>query len=340
MDRKTPPVSPLPHRAKHSSSERVCRSKIGPSRTAHPIEQYAAESLFVRVRDTSAFCRRLSRHTIQAYKFDLLDFKKWLPPRTDCDRVTEDHLKRYLENMVSERGLSPATVRRRLACLRSFFRRLAELGQAKDPFVSWSLKLPRRRRLPRALARSESIKLLNSWSGSADGLGRDQHMTTAFRLLVATGLRVGELCGLKLSDISPDCAVVRVHGKGSRDRVAYVADTSLRQSLKGLVASRRSRGESDGPLLVNRFGGPMKPQSVRSKLRRFAAEAGLERRVTPHMLRHTAATLLIETGVDIRFVQRLLGHSSIATTEIYTYVTDEALRATLERANILASLRT
>jgi integrase/recombinase XerD len=97
---------------------------------------------------------------------------------------------------------------------------------------------------------------------------------------------------------------------------------------------------SDGPLLVNRFGAPMKPQSVRSKLRRFAAEAGLERRVTPHMLRHTAATLLIETGVDIRFVQRLLGHASIATTEIYTHVTDEALRVTLERANVLESLRT
>jgi integrase/recombinase XerD len=105
-------------------------------------------------KDFLRFCaieRRLSRHTIQAYRFDLLDFKKWLPSRTNCDRVTEDHLKRYLENMVSERGLSPATVRRRLACLRSFFRRLAEFGQAKDPFASWRLKLPRRRRLPSRL---------------------------------------------------------------------------------------------------------------------------------------------------------------------------------------------
>jgi integrase/recombinase XerD len=298
---------------------------------------------FSAKEDFLRFCaieRRLSRHTIQAYKFDLLDFKKWLSPGTNCDRVTEDDLKRYLENMVSERGLSPATVRRRLACLRSFFRRLAEHGHAKDPFASWRLKLPRRRRLPRALVRSESILLLNTLNGSADGFGRDQHITTAFRLLVATGLRVGELCGLKLSDISPDCAVMRVYGKGSRDRVVYVADLSLRESLKRLVASRRSRSESDGALLINRFGTPMKPQSVRLKLRRFAAEAGLQRRVTPHMLRHTAATLLIETGVDIRFVQRLLGHSSIATTEIYTHVTDEALRATLDRANILESLRT
>jgi integrase/recombinase XerD len=83
----------------------------------------------------------------------------------------------------------------------------------------------------------------------------------------------------------------------------------------------------------------MKPQSIRSKLRRYAErEAGLARRITPHMLRHTAATLLIETGVDIRFVQRMLGHSSIATTEIYTHVSDEALRVTLERADVLARL--
>jgi integrase/recombinase XerD len=82
----------------------------------------------------------------------------------------------------------------------------------------------------------------------------------------------------------------------------------------------------------------LKPQSIRTKLRRAAAEAGLARRVTPHMLRHTAATLLIETGVDIRIVQRLLGHSSIATTEIYTHVSDEALRASLEKANVLGGL--
>jgi site-specific recombinase XerD len=86
------------------------------------------------------------------------------------------------------------------------------------------------------------------------------------------------------------------------------------------------------------MGTPTKPQSIRARLRRYAITVGLTRRVTPHMLRHTAATLLIETGVDIRFVQRLLGHSSIATTEIYTHVSDEALRATLERAAVLSSV--
>jgi integrase/recombinase XerD len=282
--------------------------------------------------------RRHSRYTVQAYNLDLLDFEKSIPAHVTCDRVTEEHIKQYLEQMVSVRQLSPATVKRRIACLRCFFGYLNELGKAKNPFLSWRPKLPKRKCLPRALARSESVKLLSSLAHSAEGAKRDQDMITACCLLVSTGMRVGELCSLKLSDISPDASAVRVHGKGSRDRIAYVADKSLRGALLRLITLRRLGGGSDGSLLVNRVGGPMRPQSVRSKLRRLAARAGLERRVTPHMLRHTAATLLIETGVDIRFVQKLLGHASIATTEIYTHVTDEALRATLERANILESL--
>lgn len=137
---------------------------------------------------------------------------------------------------------------------------------------------------------------------------------------------------------SPDCSTLRVHGKGSRDRIVYIADVDLRRNLRRLVDARQKVNDAVGSLFMNRHGVAMKPQSVRSKLRRYAAEVGLARRITPHMLRHTAATLLIETGVDIRFVQKLLGHSSIATTEIYTHVSDEALKATLERANVLRAL--
>jgi site-specific recombinase XerD len=161
---------------------------------------------------------------------------------------------------------------------------------------------------------------------------------TIVRLMVGTGMRVGELCKIRVEDVSPDGSVLRIHGKGARDRVAYVTDGSLRQDLQRLIEHRRRSQISAGAVFVNRYGAPMRPQSVRTKLRRLASDAGLSRRVTPHMLRHTAATLLIETGVDIRFVQRLLGHSSIATTEIYTHVSDEALRTTLERADVLGSL--
>jgi len=278
--------------------------------------------------------RRMSRFSVAAYGNDLSDFRRWLPVGHVPSQTTSEDLKGYLANMVSDRGLSPATVRRRMACLRSFFRWSSDASGAASPFVGWQPKLPRRRRLRRTLSRPESIALIGATVGEAqDASGQ---MKLAVRLTVATGIRVGELCGLRPQDVSSDCCSIRIHGKGSRDRVVYLADPLLLQALAKLLAIRRSQGSSS--LLVNRLGRAMRSQSVRSSLRRIAAAGGVQRRVTPHMLRHTAATLLIETGVDIRFVQRLLGHSSIATTEIYTHVSDQALRSTLERANVLGGL--
>jgi integrase/recombinase XerD len=289
------------------------------------------------------FCaveRQLSQHTLQAYAADLADFRKWLPSDVAIADVSGCTLKDYLTDMVSRRKLSVATVRRRFACLRAFFRRLTGLGQASDPFAAWRLQLPRRKRLPRALSRPEVSSLLTSLRRSETShVGENDHtLATAVRLMVATGIRVGELCKLRIDEIAPDGSSLRIHGKGSRDRVAYISDTTLRRDLRQLVRDRRHADGGGGALFVNRHRAPMKPQSIRSKLRRHAGEIGLARRVTPHMLRHTAATLLIETGVDIRFVQRLLGHSSIATTEIYTHVSDEALRSTLARADVLRTL--
>jgi site-specific recombinase XerD len=294
----------------------------------------------VAVDEFLRFCtleRQLSTHTVQAYSADLRDLRKWLKSDLGIDEVITVTLKDYLEDMVGSRKLTVATVRRRFACLRAFFRRLANKEQCPDPLANWRPLLPRRKRLPRTLSRSEAAFLVSSRNTSVERADDGAAVfRTIIRLMVVTGMRVGELCKLKLDDLSPDCSIVRIHGKGARDRVAYVTDPSLRKDLYRLMAQRRkSQIEA---LFVNRYGAQMRPQSVRSKLRRLAKEAGLARRVTPHMLRHTAATLLIETGVDIRFVQRLLGHSSIATTEIYTHVSDEALRITLERADVLGTL--
>jgi len=294
--------------------------------------------LGVAVEEFLRWCtleRQLSAHSVAAYAADLRDFRKWLKADVAVGEVTSPLLKDYLEALAGSRKLTVATVRRRFACLRAFFRRAAERGHCADPFANWRPQLPRRKRLPRALSRSEAAFLLSPHRARQTG-GR--LFATIVRLMVGTGMRVGELCKLTLDDLSPDCAVVRIHGKGARERVAYIADARLREDLRRLVQRRRKSRLASAALFVNRHGAPMRPQSVRSRLRRLAKEAGLDRRVTPHMLRHTAATLLIETGVDIRFVQRLLGHSSIATTEIYTHVSDQALRATLERADILGTL--
>jgi integrase/recombinase XerD len=291
----------------------------------------AAANEFVR------FCaieRQLSEHTVQAYTSDLNDFGKWLLGRDDLSTITTETLKAYLDALVSGRRLAASTIRRRFACLRCFFRRLAKQKLAVDPFGDWRLSIARRKKLPRALSRGEISSLLSALQRSLrDNQGSE--LEVAVRLMIATGVRVGELCKLRADDLSPDGATVRIRGKGSRDRIVYVADTSLRADLRRFSHHGRRMAGSSVPLFVNRRGSGLKPQSIRARLHQIARQAGLMQRVTPHMLRHTAATLLIEKGVDIRIVQRLLGHSSIATTEIYTHVSDQALKITLERADVL-----
>jgi integrase/recombinase XerD len=283
--------------------------------------------------------RQLSEHTVRAYANDLDDFRKFLGAGVAPLEISAETLSRYLADMLGRRKLAASTVRRRFACLRAFFRQRAECEEFADPGAALKLQLPRRKRLPRTLSRPEISSLMTSLKFFAGTrASADATLATAVGLMVSTGVRVGELCRLTIEDVSPDGATCRVHGKGSRDRMVYVGDPALRGELRALVAQRRRTAPAHAALFLNRHGAPLKPQSIRSRLRRYARQIGLSRRITPHMLRHTAATLLIETGVDIRFVQRLLGHSSIATTEIYTHVSDEALRTTLERANVLASL--
>jgi integrase/recombinase XerD len=282
--------------------------------------------------------RQLSENTGQAYRYDLDDFQRWLPIRTELAAITTDTLRGYLENMRLKRQQSAATIRRRIACLRAFFHYLEQEGLTTDPFVGWRLKLPRRKRLPRALTREEAAALL-SGAGLSSTSKRRRELAVGLEiaLMVATGIRVGELCKLQISDVSPDMARLQIRGKGSKDRIVYVTDPAVRRRLQKHV-SLRLREPVTGSLFLNRRGSKLRPHAFRSELRVFAKKSGIGRRVTPHMLRHTAATLLIESGVDIRIVQRLLGHSSIATTEIYTHVSDETLRRTLERANVIGEL--
>src|SRR4029077_2002798 len=126
---------------------------------------------------------------------------------------------------VGKRKLSAATVRRRFACLRAFFRRLVEREQSVDPFAAWKLQLPRRRRLPRSLSRPEvSVLLASLKSAGVERIECGAIIATAIRLMVSTGIRVGELCKIRLDDVAPDGSSLRIHGKGSRDRVAYISD--------------------------------------------------------------------------------------------------------------------
>jgi len=157
--------------------------------------------------------------------------------------------------------------------------------------------------------------------------------------LFTTGLRVGELVAVCLADMSERETAILVRGKGRRERRVFLPGREARAVLARYLAARVATCTPIDQLLVTANGVAVTTQYVRKRLRELARSAGIGRRITPHMLRHTAATQLLEAGVDIRFVQTLLGHTSIATTQIYAEVRDTALKARLARANMLARIR-
>ena len=224
-----------------------------------------------------------------------------------------------------------------MACLRGFYKELARSGKIeRSPFLGLDMQLPRAKCLPRGLTRADTARLAEAaWRICLDGRRpfSDKDFAAAVLLLVATGIRVGELVLLSPRDFDPDSGGLHVRGKGRRERRVFVVDDRLR-TLLGRLAGRRGATALFAPV-----GTTWSTQWVRRSLRRFAVEAGLEQRLTPHMLRHTCATLLLEDGVDLRFLQRLLGHENIATTAIYAHVGDSGLRRALEKASLLTSLR-
>src|SRR4051794_12312901 len=238
-----------------------------PSHRSPPMHLAPAVADFLRY---CAVERQLSQHTLQAYAGDMGDFRRFMAPAASLDDITDAVLTGYLADMTQRRGLALATVRRRFACLRAFTKRCVALELMPDPFARWRLQLPRRKRLPRALSASEVSLLLRGFAVSTgtNQNGRGARSSTAVRLMIATGIRVGELCKLRVDDVAPDGRSFRIHGKGARDRVGYVSDPLLGADLERLVRWHRGNGNGGGNLFLNRRGLPLKPQSVRAELRR------------------------------------------------------------------------
>jgi integrase/recombinase XerD len=279
--------------------------------------------------------RRLSPHTVSAYENDLNQFDARLSADTP---VTSELIRGCLTAIAQDAALSSASIRRKIASIRAFLRATDE-RLALEAFGNWRLKLKAPKRLPKAIARRELATLLENaraLRSDNDGLEDPTHLCLA--LMAATGLRVSELCALRVRDIRTDTGEIKVDGKGARERIAIIANSRVRKALAVHIAAlSKIERVSASSLFHNRRGRPLTAQCLRLRLHSLARRSRLER-VTPHMLRHTAATLLLERGVDIRFVQRLLGHASIATTQIYTHVSDTALRDALVRADVMRAL--
>lgn len=279
------------------------------------------------VRDPSA-------HTVRAYTSDLKVFGEFLADRALCPGRGETILA-YATYLMVERRAAPRTVRRRMACLRGFYRDLVRCGELeRSPFSELDIQLPRTLSLPRGLTRGETMRLADhAWQHCYGRRSVSAAFPAAVLLLISTGLRVGELVQLRPDDFDPETGGLHVQGKGRRERRVFVVDDRLRRVIASIAKLRNM------PALFNDDGQGWSTQAVRRALRRFAKDAGIDRRVTPHMLRHTCATLLLEDGVDLRFLQRLLGHENIATTAIYAHVGDVGLQRALQGAALLEGLQ-
>ena len=291
--------------------------------------------------------RDLSSNTIRAYASDIASFRNHVGLDHRVERLSSVDIMSFVETQRAD-GLAPASIRRRMAALRSFCRWLRESEVLEnDPWAQISLEVRKPRTLPRPVDTADLRRLLDHLARSSGlrgknlpkpPLSRSYEATTllAVILMLATGLRVGEVAGIRCADIDLADSRIRVRGKGSRERTVFLPDPWTQRLVGAYMNTRASLGIVHQHLLFSHTGRPVTPAAIRTRLSKAGNDARLIRRVTPHMLRHSAATNLIESGVDIRYVQRLLGHASLSTTEIYTHVSDVALRRMVTEANVLA----
>jgi integrase/recombinase XerD len=279
--------------------------------------------------------RGLSRNTLEAYRNDLQQYGAFLERRKlDPLEVTTGDLRAF----VSEIEAAPATVQRKIACLRSFHRYLRrEQILERDP--TSELRAPRSRaRLPKVLSRDEVALLLRQPQGTSPSALRDRAL---LETMYACGLRASEAITLELSQLELEAGIVRPHGKGSKERIVPVGSVALR-SLRDYLERGRPKlvGLRDEPrVFVNARGGQLSRQGLYKIVQRYARAAGLEHRMSPHTLRHTFATHLLAGGCDLRSLQEMLGHADIGTTQIYTHLSPERLREVYFEAHPRAQIK-
>jgi integrase/recombinase XerD len=265
---------------------------------------------------------RLAPRTVEAYRSDLADLEAWLGG-SPAD-VTHDQLAAYVAQLRAD-GLAATTIARRVAALRSFFRHQVLIGARADNPAA-ELDLPRRRRaLPKTLSPGEVERLIDAANGTTPRSLRDRALV---ELLYGAGLRVSEAVGLERAGVDLEQRIVRAIGKGSKERIVPIGREAVDALRRYLSRGRPYLDKRHRPeLFLNAQGGALTRAGAFLILKRLAGVAGLEpERIHPHLLRHSFATHLLEGGADLRSVQEMLGHADLATTELYTHVSDRRRR--------------
>ena len=286
-------------------------------------------------RDFLNYCakqKHLDPKTVKAYRIDIRQYLDFIENnQTEITRKSIDDYLSYLNQTYK-----PRSVKRKIAAIKSFFSFISEKNPVyKNPFLGMRIKIAQRKTVPRTIPlRVINLILKKAREQEKYAKSNKQRLiamreTAVLELLFATGIRVSELCGINNEDLSLQEGYLFVHGKGNKERVIDIENPDVIRALDDYKSAECDANSQF--FFLNRHHRPLSDQSVRLIITKYAELICTEQHITPHMFRHSFATYLLDAGVDIRYIQQLLGHSSISTTQIYTYVSSAKLR------NILAT---
>jgi len=288
-----------------------------------------------------ATCNR-SPKTRAAYSLDLRQFQEFLAKNIDLRSVTPELVEGWVLQL-QENGYQPASIQRKIAVLRTFFNYWVRRRNLKySPLWHLRIDFGKRRTLTKVMSENEISSLIKQAkksersspdpsAGKITGAFLSLRNRAIIELLFATGIRVGELGALTLSDISLAEHSINISGKGNRQRLAFLVDPHTLATIKRYISYRTKLTTHTNALFINTFRTALSTQGVANILSRLAQDAHLTKHITPHMVRHTAATLLLRNGADLKIVQEFLGHASIISTQRYLHITKDHLIDSLKK---------
>ena len=271
------------------------------------------------------FRKRLNWKTLKAYRIDLKQYVNYI--QNISEFYFKDNLDKYITYL--HKQYKPKTVKRKIASLKAFFHYM-EYKEilSKNPFTKLDIRFREAKLLPKTIPFHSLQTFLSTLYQQKEQATSTYQLRCRIRdiavieLLFATGMRVSELCSLRPSDIDFVSNNILIYGKGAKERILQIGNPEVLTALSLYYETFKSDIDICGYFFVNRLQKKLSDQSIRYMITRYANLAGIEQHLTPHMFRHSFATLLLEQDVDIRYIQRMLGHSSISTTEIYTHVSN------------------
>lgn len=277
--------------------------------------------------------RNLDDKTIKAYRSDLKQYGKWLQS-VEKDFKDVQTISFFIENLQSCKKHKDSSIKRKYICLKSFF-----CHAVRDDILFKAVKFKYEKRLPKTLSVSEVVKLLKTLDNE---LFQKKSIfqksiclrdTAIIELLFCTGIRIGELASIKLQDIDIESNTLLINGKGRKQRILFISSQQVIDKLTAWISTREYLSPTCSHLFINKYGDKLSIYSVENIFYKYRDLSDINKNATPHFLRHTFATCLLENGADIREVQELLGHSSISTTEIYTEVSVARKKQVLLKCN-------